>query len=105
MNLKNLFLDYCENQQFEINQNQIEIINKLKDYYQKNFNQNLLDKLFKRKNNKLGFYLTGDVGVGKTMILNFFFEKIKQKKLRLHFNEFMIRFHDSIFLNNEKVSL
>ena len=102
MNLKNLFLDYCENQQFEINQNQIEIINKLKDYYQKNFNQNLLDKLFKRKNNKLGFYLTGDVGVGKTMILNFFFEKIKQKKLRLHFNEFMIRFHDSIFLNKEK---
>ena len=39
-------MDYCENQQFEINQNQIEIINKLKDYYQKNFNQNLLDKLF-----------------------------------------------------------
>ena len=85
MNLKNLFFDYCENQQFEINQNQIEIINKLKDYYQKNFNQNLLDKLFKRKNNKLGFYLTGDVGVGKTMILNFFFWKNKTEEIETPF--------------------
>ena len=49
MNLKNLFLDYCENQQFEINQNQIEIINKLKDYYQKNFNQNRYNKKLNTK--------------------------------------------------------
>jgi predicted ATPase len=38
----------------------------------------------------------GDVGVGKTMILNFFYDEIENKKLRLHFNEFMIRFHNSI---------
>ena len=30
-----------------------------------------LTKILK-KNNKLGFYLVGEVGVGKTMILNFF---------------------------------
>ena len=44
----------------------------------------------------------GDVGVGKTMILNFFFKVLKEKKLRLHFNEFMIKFHDFIFQNKDK---
>ena len=44
----------------------------------------------------------GDVGVGKTMILNFFFKILKEKKLRLHFNEFMIKFHDFIFQNKDK---
>ena len=54
------------------------------------------------KKNKLGFYLVGDVGVGKTMILNFFFESLKEKKSRLHFNEFMVEFHDFIFENKKK---
>jgi len=49
----------------------------------------------------LGFYLQGDVGVGKTMILNFFYENFNQSKQRLHFNEFMISFHDFIFKNKD----
>ena len=48
------------------------------------------------------FYLFGDVGVGKTMLLNFFFEKLKVKKLRKHFNEFMINFHDFAHTQREK---
>ena len=43
--------------------------------------------------------MQGDVGVGKTMILNFFYENFNQTKHRLHFNEFMINFHDFIFQN------
>ena len=35
----------------------------------------------KKDNSKLGFYLVGDVGVGKTMILNFFFDGLKEKKM------------------------
>ena len=31
------------------------------------------------------------------MILNFFYENLKFKKQRLHFNEFMISFHDFVF--------
>ena len=102
MNLKKLFLDHCEDNQFEINQNQLDIISNLKIYYINNFNQTFLNKIFKKKNTKLGFYLVGDVGVGKTMILNLFFNELKKKKLRLHFNEFMIKFHNSIFLNKDK---
>ena len=48
--------------------------------------------------------MVGDVGVGKTMILNFFFNLLKEKKLRLHFNEFMVNFHDYIFQNKDKES-
>ena len=102
MNLNKLFLNHCEDKQYEINQNQINIIDKLKDFYSSNFNQNFLKKFFKKEKSKLGFYLVGDVGVGKTMILNFFFNTLKEKKLRLHFNEFMIKFHNHIFENKDK---
>ena len=99
MNLKKSFLLFCEKNKFEINQNQLDIIISLNNYYLSNFNQNFLKKIFTNKTTKLGFYLVGDVGVGKTMILNFFFNELKKKKLRLHFNEFMIKFHDFIFQN------
>ena len=69
MNLNNLFLEHCKNKNYEINQNQLDIINHLKNYYDKNFNQSLVNKFFRKKNSKIGFYLVGDVGVGKTMIL------------------------------------
>ena len=35
------------------------------------------------------------------MILNFFYEKFDQSKQRLHFNEFMIGFHEFIFQNKD----
>ena len=102
MNLKKLFISHCEDQQYEINQNQLDIINYLRIYYSENFTQSFFSKFFKKKNNKLGFYLVGDVGVGKTMILNFFFKELEEKKLRLHFNEFMVKFHDFVFQNKDK---
>ena len=36
------------------------------------------------------------------MILDFFFNEFNKKKLRLHFNEFMIKFHNFIFENKDK---
>ena len=102
MNLKKSFLNLCENKEYEVNENQISIVEKLSEYYNLNFNQSLIKKIFKDKNKKPGFYLVGDVGVGKTMILNFFFSSLKEKKYRLHFNEFMIKFHEFIFENKKK---
>ncbi len=102
MKLDKFFLKHCEVNKYEINQNQLDIISNLKDYYKKNFNRNYFGKIFKKKESKLGFYLVGDVGVGKTMILNFFINQINEKKLRLHFNEFMIEFHNFIYKNKEK---
>ena len=102
MNLKKSFLKYCLENQLEINQNQIDTVNKLNRYYQINFKRNFIKKFLNNDKNNLGFYLVGDVGVGKTMILNFFFNEIKEKKLRLHFNEFMINFHDFSFQEKNK---
>jgi len=102
MNLNKFFLEFCKNNKFEINQDQLAIIDHLKIYYKDNFNQSFLKKILKKKNVKLGFYLVGDVGVGKTMILNFFFNQLSEKKLRLFFNEFIIEFHNFIFENKKK---
>ena len=102
MNLNKLFIKHCEKNKYEINQNQLNIIKNLKDFYNDNFDKTFLKKIFKKKNSKLGFYLVGDVGVGKTMILNFFFKEISERKLRLHFNEFMIEFHNFVFENQNK---
>ena len=95
------FISYCNNQQLEVNSNQIQIVKRLEQYYQVNF-KSYFSKLFSKKSPKKGFYLYGDVGVGKTMILNFFFDHIKEKKLRLHFNEFMLSFHDFVHEKKEK---
>ncbi len=99
--LQKAFISYCNSEQLEVNSNQIDVINKLEQYYQVNF-QSYFSKLFLKRSFKKGFYLYGGVGVGKTMILNFFFDHLKEKKLRLHFNEFMLNFHDFVHEKKEK---
>ena len=94
-NFEEKFNFYCDSNNLEINQNQFLVIKKLQDYYKKNF-RSLISKFLSKENSKKSFYLYGDVGVGKTMILDFFFSQIKQKKKRLHFNEFMLNFHDFV---------
>jgi len=96
MNLKELFLNHCKKNNLEINPNQLELVDQLNNFYNLNFNKSFLKKIFSNKNTRPGFYLQGDVGVGKTMILNFFFENFKLPKKRIHFNEFMISFHDFV---------
>ena len=100
-NLEDKFNYYCSSKNFEINQNQILVIKKLQHYYKKNFKSFFL-KLFSKEYSKKSFYLFGDVGVGKTMILNFFFNHISEKKQRLHFNEFMLNFHDFVHQKKDK---
>jgi len=101
MNLNKLFLNYCKKKNLEVNPNQVNLIDELNHFYNLNFNKSFLKKIFYKKNFKPGFYLQGDVGVGKTMILNFFYENLKFTKQRLHFNEFMISFHDFVFQNKK----
>jgi len=91
LSLEDSFKEFCEKNSFESNNQQIEIINLLDKFF--NPKKTFLSNFFNEKG-KLCFYLYGNVGVGKTMILNFFYDHLKLKKLRLHFNEFMINFHD-----------
>ena len=91
LNLQDSFIEFCKKNSLEKNNRQIEIVNSLDKFLKpkKKFFKNL----FKIKNN-FCFYLHGNVGVGKTMIVNFIYDQLKITKYRLHFNEFMISFHD-----------
>ena len=75
------FISFCEDQDLEVNINQINVIKKLEQYYQINF-KSFFSKLFSKKLSQKGFYLYGDVGVGKTMILNFFFDQLDKRKIK-----------------------
>ena len=95
------FISYCEKQDLEVNPNQITVIKKLEEYHHINF-KSFFSKLFSKQQSKKGFYLYGGVGVGKTMILNFFYNHYDGKKLKQHFNEFMLGFHDFVHERKEK---
>jgi len=88
--LQQSFIRFCKINKFEINPKQVEIINLLENFV---FLKKNLFNFFK-KDRKVCFYLHGGVGVGKTMLLNFLYSKIEIKKVRMHFNEFMINFHN-----------
>ncbi len=91
INFKKKFEEFCKSKKFERNEKQIEIVNLLEKFLN-NKTKSLL--FIKNKNFKSCFYLHGNVGVGKTMILNFAYDMVKINKMKSHFNEFMIKFHD-----------
>ena len=93
--MKKDFLEYCFNNKFEQNKEQIKALDLISVFYKKSLvpKTNFL-KFFVKKNKKLGFYLHGDVGVGKSMLLDFFFERQSTSKQRIHFNQFMINVHN-----------
>ena len=89
--LKDSFIKYCEKNNFEENLQQLKIVDSLVDFL--STKKNIFNYFFKKKQKKC-FYLYGNVGVGKTMILNFIYNFLYIPKQRVHFNEFMIDFHD-----------
>ena len=91
------FLKFCEENKYEKNSSQLKIINFLNDFISPKIK--FFDTFFKSKK-KLCFYLCGNVGVGKTMILDFFYNSLDIPKKRMHFNEFMVYFHD--YRHNKK---
>ena len=60
-------------------------------------------RLFLSNNNPKGFYIHGSVGVGKSMLMDTFYEvcnsgaeRIRRRRLRCHFHEFMLDVHQRI---------
>ena len=77
-------------------------LNDEQDNFLKIFEKNLPKKTFHpnffKKNLKKGCYVYGDVGRGKTMILNSIFKEIKNTKCSYHFIEFMKFIHTELEL-------
>ena len=64
--------------------------------------QRVISKFVKSRNPK-GLYLYGSVGVGKTMIMDLFYESLPlEKKRRTHFSKFMLDVHDRIHRERQK---
>ena len=100
--MKKEFLEYCANQGFEQNDEQIKALDLIISFYKpKHFSKNNFLKFLTKSDEKLGFYLHGGVGAGKTMLLDFFFDRLNIPKQRIHFSEFMINFHD--FRHHQKL--
>ena len=89
--LQDSFKEFCKINKLEVNTQQVKIIISLEKFLDNK--ETILSRFFKKKE-KLCFYLYGEIGVGKTMLLNFAFDRLDIKKHRQHFNEFMINFHD-----------
>ena len=100
--LQDSFIEFCKKNKFEINTKQVEIVDSLSKFI--NPKKKLFNFFFKSKN-KMCFYLFGSIGVGKTMLLNFVFNELKIRKLRMHFNEFMLKFHDFRHKNKKNNSI
>ncbi|KAM4772087.1 AFG1-like ATPase [Rhinophrynus dorsalis] len=64
--------------------------------YRKDFS-GIMSKLFKRRKPPKGLYVFGDVGTGKTMVMDMFFEHVEvEHKKRVHFHGFMLDVHARI---------
>ncbi len=64
--------------------------------------------LFASRESKLppikGLYIYGDVGRGKTMLMDFFFETSPvERKRRAHFHEFMLDVHERVYAVRQKI--
>lgn len=77
-------------------QAQLELLKQL-DLFLDNFASiNFITRLW-RKDHKLGYYIYGDVGRGKSMIMNTMYQFTKStRKTRLHFHEFMHEIHQKM---------
>lgn len=94
--LENWYLEQTRQKHLIFDNAQLAILQQLDVFIDKFSNQSFFKKLFS-KPTKLGYYIYGSVGRGKSMIMNELYLKIPEsKKTRLHFHEFMYHIHQKL---------
>jgi cell division protein ZapE len=103
--LEKVYKQKLQELNLEFDESQLNLIKQLEKYlthFHDVKSKNLLSKLsafFTAKNSQphLGVYIWGEVGRGKSMIMNLFFDSIEiAGKLKIHFHEFMLSFHKKV---------
>ena len=93
------YLDLCSSGAIEKDQNQIDLLTEL-EIFLSNSDKNIFSKIFKfssQENSLICFYLHGNVGSGKTLLMDLISKVILSNKfMRIHFHEFMIKTHNSL---------
>ena len=97
---KQSFESFCKKNSMKKNSEQLDLVEKFDEFHAIiKDDKTLLKKFFSKSSQKLGYYVYGDVGVGKTMICNEFYQHLEIKKKKTHFNKFMIEVHDFLHQN------
>ena len=95
-NLINWYHDQIAANNLKHDHAQKQLFNELQLFLNSFAKQNFITRLF-NKNKKLGYYIYGDVGRGKSMIMNSMFQHTEtSRKLRRHFHEFMRDIHTQL---------
>ncbi|KIE05491.1 AFG1-like ATPase [Candidatus Jidaibacter acanthamoeba] len=111
VNLKELYSNFIKNKGLENDPGQFELVNIL-DQYKPSLetrNQPLIKRIFSKgspnkEEKKKGIYIYGDVGRGKSMIMDLFYNSLNLKnKQRIHFHQFMLDFHNALHKYREEI--
>lgn len=96
--LYNWYLQETQNSNLVYDEAQVILINKFDIFLNNYNNHSFLHKLLtKHKPQKSGFYIYGGVGLGKSMLMNKFYEQFTEEhKTRIHFHEFMHNIHQEL---------
>ena len=92
MSLFKNIIDNLKNQGIITDDSQSKLISKLSEYEQ----DNASPIYFFKSKRKQGFYVWGDVGRGKTLIMMTFLNLIKNKKGIFHYIDFMNYIHENL---------
>ena len=100
---KQSFESFCKKNSIKKNNEQLDLVEKFDEFYAiiKN-DTTLLKKIFSKAPQKLGYYVFGDVGVGKTMICNEFYLYLDVKKKKTHLIS-LYRAHDFLHQNQKMI--
>lgn len=96
-NLEQWYLHKVKLKELVLDHNQLSILQQL-DVFIKNFaKKSFFSKLFRQHPKKLGVYIYGSFGQGKSMIINEVYHQIVDRnKLRIHFHDFMKYIHQQL---------
>lgn len=94
--LSNWYIQQTKEGHLCYDQAQENLLNELEQFLNSFHKQNFIMRWL-NKDHKLGYYIYGDVGRGKSMIMNSMYQFTKTKrKTRIHFHEFMHDIHSQL---------